>query len=383
MAKLDFAPAIDDDGIVAAEVLSGAPIRVEPYNHEATRDTIRHYAWGIGDDNPLWCDPAYARSTPFGRLLAPPTFLYSSFDGAVGAALPGVQPIYAGTSWEFHGRIGERDEIVPESRFGAVRRLTGTTARAMLIQEAETYYRVDDRVVATAVAGTFRVPRRDAENGLQYEARDEYSYSDEELARIRREALGEYRRGAEPLVFSDVRVGNEVPPVVKGPIDRITMTAYYMGCQGSPGYKGCEMAWKYRDWALRDPQQLPSNYDPSYYAENVLPSVGHQDSDVAQEIGMPNAYDNGPQRCGWFSHVVTNWMGDLAFLRRLEVRLRRPNIFGDTLWVGGRVSALREEGGFGAIDLELWGDNQLGERTATATATVLTHLEPRPEPVEL
>ena len=32
----------------------------EPWCHEATRDNIRHYAHGIGDDNPLWCDPDYA-----------------------------------------------------------------------------------------------------------------------------------------------------------------------------------------------------------------------------------------------------------------------------------------------------------------------------------
>ena len=30
---------------------------LEPWCHEATRDNIRHYAHGIGDDNPLWCDP--------------------------------------------------------------------------------------------------------------------------------------------------------------------------------------------------------------------------------------------------------------------------------------------------------------------------------------
>ena len=30
---------------------------LEPWCYEATRDNIRHYAHGIGDDNPLWCDP--------------------------------------------------------------------------------------------------------------------------------------------------------------------------------------------------------------------------------------------------------------------------------------------------------------------------------------
>ena len=51
------------------------------------------------------------------------------------------------------------------------------------------------------------------------------------------------------------------------------MTAYYMGCMGSPGYKGCEIAWKYRYYAENDPSHLPTNYDRSYFAEAVLPSV--------------------------------------------------------------------------------------------------------------
>ena len=40
----------------------GVPIvdTVEPWCYEVTRDNIRHYAHGIGDDNPLWCDPSYA-----------------------------------------------------------------------------------------------------------------------------------------------------------------------------------------------------------------------------------------------------------------------------------------------------------------------------------
>jgi len=36
---------------------------LERWNYEATRDAIRHYARGIGDDNPLWTDPAYTEKT--------------------------------------------------------------------------------------------------------------------------------------------------------------------------------------------------------------------------------------------------------------------------------------------------------------------------------
>ena len=50
----------------------------EPWCYEATRDNIRHYAHGIGDDNPLWCDPNYASKSRFGGLIALPSFLFST-----------------------------------------------------------------------------------------------------------------------------------------------------------------------------------------------------------------------------------------------------------------------------------------------------------------
>ena len=64
----------------------------EPWCHEATRDNIRHYAHGIGDDNPLWCDPDYAAGTHYGGIVALPSFLFSTnriISGYVGG-LPGI-----------------------------------------------------------------------------------------------------------------------------------------------------------------------------------------------------------------------------------------------------------------------------------------------------
>ena len=56
---------ITDEAVDSLRRLIGVEITdtVEPWCYEATRDNIRHYAHGIGDDNPLWCDPAYAAAT--------------------------------------------------------------------------------------------------------------------------------------------------------------------------------------------------------------------------------------------------------------------------------------------------------------------------------
>jgi acyl dehydratase len=365
----DLATDIDGPGYAAVQALEGSAIRVEQWNHEATWDTIRHYALGLGDDNPLFCDPGYAEATPFGALIASPTFLYTAFDGAVGAGLPGVQPIYAGTDWRFHRRVRRGDLVRASAEFGPVRRLSGGTAQDMVIQSALCrYVDQDGRLIAEADARTFRIPRRRASQGLAYRPRPPHDFTEAELDSIRDQAAAEFRRGDGEL--ADVRVGDVVPPVVKGPIGRIDMTAYYAGCPGSPGYKSCEMAWKYRKWAFTDPGRLPSNYDPSYFGERVLPSIGHQDHDAAHELGMPGAYNNGPQRVGWFAHCVSNWMGDGAFLAALDVRLRRPEIFGDVVWISGTVTAVEESAGSRLARLSLAAENQLGERTADGVAEV-------------
>lgn len=369
-AVFNLAGDIDDPGYTTVEALDGTPIRVEQWNNEASWDSIRHYALGLGDDNPLFCDPAYAERTPYGTLLAPPTFPFTAFDGAVGAGLPGVQPIYAGTAWRFHRRLRRNELIQASARFGPVRRLSGATASDMIIQTALCRYEDSQGgLIAEAEARTFRTPRRRASTGLAYQPREAQEYDDDELEAIRADATAEFRRGSDQL--TSVRAGDVVPAVVKGPIGRIDMTAYYAGCPGSPGYKSVEVAAKYRTWAVTDPDRLPSNYDPSYFAERVLPSIGHQDPEAAHELGMPGAYNNGPQRVGWFAHCLTNWMGDSAFLSRLEVRLRRPEIFGDVIRIGGTVTAVDQAGECPRVGVSLQATNQLGELTAEGTAEIL------------
>ena len=72
---------------------------------------------------------------------------------------------------------------------------------------------------------------------------------------------------------------------------------------------------------------------------------------------------------------MTNWMGDDGFLRRLNVSVRRPNIFGDVSWCRADIVEKRVDDGAHVVDLALRVENQLGEVTAKGTATVA--LSPR------
>ena len=85
---------------------------VEPWCYEATRDNIRHYAHGIGDDNPLWCDPDYAAGDRLRHAsIAPPSFVFALnriLSGYVGG-LPGIHAMWAGADLTWHRPIAVGD----------------------------------------------------------------------------------------------------------------------------------------------------------------------------------------------------------------------------------------------------------------------------------
>ena len=92
-------PRITDEGLDALKRRLDVKIErePEPWCYEATRDNIRHYAHGIGDDNPLWNDPDHAAAGPYGEIVALPSFLFATsriISGYVGG-LPGIHAMWA------------------------------------------------------------------------------------------------------------------------------------------------------------------------------------------------------------------------------------------------------------------------------------------------
>lgn len=371
MASSLIAASLPADDLEQAKALIGMPIRVELWNNEATRDTIRHYAWGIGDDNPLYCDPDYAAGTRWKTIIAPPTFFYGVFDAVVAPGLPDVHWFYAGADWTFFRPARRGDEFTVEARYSDARRVGGERVSRMILQTGTVDYFAGGEKLASVKSHCFRVPRPGAEGALQYEPREAQTWTRAELDALQDAALNEFRRGADTLYWEDVEVGEKMPGTVRGPIVLMDMTTYYAGAVGTSGYKSTKLKWKYNYWANHDPEKLPNNYDPSYYGAAVLPSIGHQDSKIAvAELGMPGPYDNGPQRIGMVSTCATNWMGDDGFLRELSVRLRLPVIFGDVTYTKGEVTGKRRDGEKGLIEARVWAENQLGQTTATGTALI-------------
>ena len=100
------------------------------------------------------------------------------------------------------------------------------------------------------------------------------------------------------------------------------------------------------------------------------PERVHWDHEFAREVGVPGAYDYGPERCSWLTHHLTNWMGDDGFLRKSKCQIRRHNTDGEVLFIDGAVRRKFTEGERRLVEIEQKAITHRGELSATGTAVV-------------
>jgi hypothetical protein len=111
-------------------------------------------------------------------------------------------------------------------------------------------------------------------------------------------------------------------------------------------------------------------FDDAYGIDDTI-EAPHLNAELARKSGLPNSYDFGGQRTAWLAHMLTDWCGDDGFVTSIDMRLRRPNFIGDTLWLDGAVTALRSSDQGDVVDCSIRAVNQRGEVVSDGTASVL------------
>ena len=364
-------PKITEKGLDDLRNRIGQPVSgtVEPWCYEATRDNIRHYAHGIGDDNPLWCDPAYAAKTQYGDIVALPSFLFATsriISGYVGG-LPGVHAMWSGADWNWHKPVRRNDVISTEARLKElIEHQTRFAGRAVQQTYHVDFYNQHGDKVADADSWCFRTERDHArEKGTKYKevrAREPRRYTDAELAEGYKLYADEQVRGATPRYWDDVKEGENLPVMFKGPM---TVTGFIAFAQGWGGLyiRANKLAWKLID-------AHPGAGIKNRFGIPDVPERVHWEEDFALEVGAPGAYDYGPERCSWLTHHLTNWMGDAGFLRKAHCKVRRHNPEGDLLFIKGKVKRKFVEDGRKMVEIEQEGRNQDDELSVVGSGIV-------------
>jgi acyl dehydratase len=342
--------------------------RTPPHLTEASKDVIRHWARGIGDRDPKWVDESYASKTRFGGITAPPSMLYG-FDGrSIGdrTGLAGVHSFFAGADHEWYKPIRRNDTIDLKVVLMDVVEKPSRFAGRMFQQISEcTFSNQDGEVVAKSWPSGMRVERRKGAAMGKYSELQTASYTPENIENIAEQYRQEHEfiRGSEPRYWEDTSVGDSLGPIIRGPWTPSVCINYLHATGG-------EFIQAHGEWY----EYLERHPKAGILNEMGIPEgpvKGHWDSDFARRLGVPAAYDYGPERISWLASLCTYWCGDDGWLKRLNVRVKRFNFAGDLTTLEGRVTSKSvDEAGIGIVEAEVWARDQRGVDTATGTARI-------------
>lgn len=97
----------------------------------------------------------------------------------------------------------------------------------------------------------------------------------------------------------------------------------------------------------------------------------HYDSAFARKSGHKEVFVNTGFIHAALVRVLTDWMGNAGFLRRLKFEMRRQHRLGDMMVCRARVVAKEERGGDACVDLEVWAENEREGVVTPGEATVI------------
>lgn len=375
---------ITDEALDILRSRSGTrePMSVEsdPY----TRTSIIRFLAAYGDDNPLFWDEAYAAKTRWKGVIAPPRMLM------IGASqtplsvtepvekgrvtfmgedvLLGVFAMVSGTRLVFEQPIRIGDVLrCQQGPHDVIERKSRMAGRAVELVNKMVFFNQRDEVVVTAYESVIRMEREAARANRRYLDIPEARYTPEEMTALSEHYQKErnQRRGATPRYWEDTAIGEDMITIAKGPLTITDIASYFMGMGDARSIYFTNRV-KHLE-LMANPSARLVNPDTNVEDNWV---AAHWEPFFARLSGIPRPYDEGPMRYDNMAHLVTDWMGDDAFLRELAVTLRAPALVGDVSWCSGAVRNKRMEDGRALVDLELWITNQRGETTTRGSAIV-------------
>ena len=381
---------LTDESFERSRKRIGIPMRISPAHiTEVTADATRHFAYGYGDDNPLYCDPGLRQEHALGRphRAAELHLLHGRERGAAadpeqkellkGDPFAGLGSYQAEMEFEYYRPLAAGDRChVLRAQVGVVDKPSRFGGRTAHVTHDFLYTNGHGQVV-TIQRGTWINAERHTsrERSKEAEPISFDPYTDNQLAEIDAAYDAETRRGSQTRYFEDVEVGQEIQPRVKGPLVITDLIVWHIGWGMQltpPGAFG--IARKIR-------RKAPGLYPPN--ARNIPDTVQrlHWDPERAHELGIPMSYDYGGMRETWLTHALTDWMGDDGWLLRLRCQHRKFNYIGDVTWIRGKVVDKVQVDDRNEVHLEVGCWNQRGEHTTPGTAVVL--LPTRERAVEL
>ena len=341
--KLPEAAEVTPEAIERRNARSNKPYMPRHYyfNSQASKDGIRHFVDGLGDVNPCFRDEEYAKTTKYGRIIAPGSYLYTVLWAPPGSGMPGVHSWYSGGDWEWYRPIFAGDEFrtVCILRPLVIKQGKMTGGGNIYIEYVDVVFiNQREEIVGKELQHIVWAGRAASGGAGKYRDIEKPVYSREDWTRILEVYDREEIRGSKPRYWEDVKVGDKLGPFIKGPLTVRDIVVWLMGA-GSPFFKADRLEF---DYERRHPMVLEYVKETG---EADVPELVHILDAFARTVGVSRAYDYGNQRMSWLCKLFTNWMGDDGFLWRMSGDERLFNMVGDiTIFEGTVIKKYVEEG---------------------------------------
>jgi acyl dehydratase len=155
------------DSLIDAETAARVGTVAATATGEVIRRDWQRWATAVGDDNPLWFDPNYARTNGYRDVICPPLYLQYAILGV--SPLPGLRPdgssgavsgslafpkaprrMAGGESTTFHLPAYHRDEIEMVRTISSIVEKEGRSGRFVLVTWHTVYRNQHGELVAEA-----------------------------------------------------------------------------------------------------------------------------------------------------------------------------------------------------------------------------------------
>jgi acyl dehydratase len=316
----------------------------EQFNYGVTRDTIRHFAYAIPDFNALYLDEAYAATTRWHGIIAPPGYLYAHGSPAWLGKMPGIRDAHgneltgsdnATEAWEFFQPVRPGDTILS---YGSIAGFEPKKSRklgdAVLVNSEMRFTNQRDEIVARLNSFTFRF----------------------DAARVA--DAGTIARAYPPLATGQFTRNVPTPPALPGTFatpERRRDTPRFFEEIGEGEEVFC--------WEL-------GPLMASHIGRFDAVTLGTGFDEIGRTEHVPDAYAPGVMRIQWFGAMLTRWAGPNAFVTRIAQRNEEWVLVGFKVICTGRVTRKFVEGGRHLVDLDIACHSELGFRTNSGTAQV-------------
>ena len=308
---------ITDEGIarLRARVGVAEPHPLPPHYTLPTLDTFRNVAVAYGDDNPLWCDPEYGVKTRWEGAIAPPPLVGGDTlvgedevvavapeqrDLMKGDPLRGVHAFYAASAREWWAPLYPQHRVFRRNALvAALDKPSEFAGRAVHEWTAQVFRDEPGTLLSGQYRLMVRTEREKARDKKKNDAVELARYTDEQIDEIEAQYETERARGAEPRWWEDVEEGDEVGPMVKGPLTVTDMICWHAGMgMGLYGVRPLRLGYQNRRriprFFHRDPQNVPDVMQRVHWDAGIR-AAGRQPDNVrlranARDLAHPSVH---------------------------------------------------------------------------------------------